>query len=81
MINQPPHYTFSKFETIDIIADKLELDMYEGFLIGNVIKYTLRYRHKNGVEDLKKARWYLDKLIKSIYETPKLEDDEDVVVD
>jgi hypothetical protein len=37
-----------------------------GFLEGNVIKYLWRWREKNGLEDLKKARWYLDRLITSI---------------
>lgn len=41
----------------------LETEMLEGFYIGNVIKYTIRYRHKNGVDDLRKARWYLERAI------------------
>lgn len=35
----------------------------EAFCTGNVIKYLWRWKQKNGVEDLKKARWYLDRLI------------------
>ena len=38
-------------------------EAFAGFLQGNVIKYLCRYRDKNGVEDLRKARHYLDKLI------------------
>ena len=63
-INHPKHYTTGKYEVIDIIEDKLTNEQFEGYLCGNIIKYIMRYRHKNGVEDLKKARWYIDKLIK-----------------
>ena len=41
-------------------------DQFEGYLRGNIIKYTWRYDRKNGVQDLEKARWYLDKLIKKL---------------
>jgi hypothetical protein len=52
------HYTNSAIEPIDyIIANKL------GYLEGNIIKYVSRFRWKNGVEDLKKARQYLEWLI------------------
>lgn len=37
---------------------------YRGFLKGQVMKYTWRYREKGGVVDLQKAGWYLDKLVK-----------------
>lgn len=62
MVNHPSHYTYGRFEAIDVIKDALG-ELFEGFLVGNVLKYVLRYRFKNGVEDLKKARWYLDRLI------------------
>lgn len=62
-VNHPAHYTSTKIETIEIIQDKLTPEAFEGFCIGNVLKYLTRYRQKNGVEDLKKARWYLDKII------------------
>ena len=39
---------------------------YRGYIKGQVIKYITRERHKNGLEDLKKARWYLDRLIKKL---------------
>lgn len=59
IINHPPHYTKGKIEVIDFIADQ---EM--GYLDGNIIKYVARYRHKGtSVEDLKKARWYLARLI------------------
>ena len=71
-INQPKHYANTKIETIDIIEDKLNKDGFEGFLAGNVLKYITRYKLKNGVEDLKKAQWYLNKLID--FKEPKLLD-------
>lgn len=62
VVNHPDHYTYGRFEAIDVIEDACE-DGFEGYLLGNVLKYLLRYRHKNGVEDLRKARWYLNRLI------------------
>lgn len=62
-VNSPLHYTQGGIEVIDILQAKLGSDMFQGFLLGNVLKYSLRYRHKNGIEDLKKAQWYLNKLI------------------
>lgn len=57
-INHPPHYTQGTMEVIDAI-EGLGL----GFHAGNVLKYIARYKLKGGVEDLHKARWYLDRLI------------------
>lgn len=58
-INHPPHYTHGNIETIDVIeAWKL------GFCLGNAIKYISRAGHKGeALQDLKKARWYLDREI------------------
>ena len=58
-VNHPAHYTYGKIETIDFIEDKKL-----GFCLGNVVKYVTRAGHKlNTLEDLKKARWYLDREI------------------
>jgi hypothetical protein len=54
------HYKQFNHETWDVI-----LDWGLGYLDGNAVKYLSRWRHKNGVEDLKKARHYLDKLIET----------------
>jgi hypothetical protein len=63
-VNSPEHYKVGGLETIDIIQSKLTLEEYRGFLKGNIIKYTLRSGYKyDTVEDLKKAKWYLDRLI------------------
>lgn len=61
-VNHPSHYQ-GKIEVIDYLEDKLGKEGFEGFCIGNVLKYVSRYKGKNGIEDLKKARWYLDKII------------------
>lgn len=57
-VNKPNHYTQGSIEVIDYIMDQ-KFD----YLEGNIIKYISRYKFKNGLEDLKKARVYLDKLI------------------
>lgn len=62
-VNHPSHYTQGGIETVDYIKAKLTKEQFEGYCIGNVFKYVSRYRYKGGVEDLKKARWYLTKLI------------------
>ena len=62
MVNKPPHYNNGDIETIDAIQSALG-DGFEFYLQGNILKYVWRYRHKNNVEDLKKAQWYLNKLI------------------
>jgi hypothetical protein len=62
MVNKPPHYNNGDIEAIDAIQSALG-DGFEFYLQGNILKYVWRYRHKNNVEDLKKAQWYLNKLI------------------
>lgn len=62
-VNHPAHYTTGKMEVIDILKDKLSPDQFQGFLIGNILKYVIRAPHKNGQEDYKKAKWYLERLI------------------
>lgn len=65
-VNHPKHYTSGKIEVIKIIEDQLTYEEYRGYIKGQVIKYITRERYKNGLEDLKKARWYLDRLIKKM---------------
>jgi hypothetical protein len=65
-ISKPAHYNQGKIETIDTIKDSLKYNGFLNYIEGNVLKYVLRWKFKNGVEDLKKARWYLDKLIQEI---------------
>lgn len=63
MVNHPPHYTSGKIEVIDFMEDQLSAEEYRGWVKGQVIKYITRERHKNGLEDLEKAAWYLNRLI------------------
>ena len=67
MVNSPAHYNKSGIETIDIIESVTD-DGIESYLQGNILKYLCRYKYKNGVEDLEKARWYLNRLIRTIGE-------------
>ena len=61
-VDHPSHYYHGGKETIEILKDFLTEDEFKGFLKGNVLKYMHRYKFKNGMEDLNKASWYLDKL-------------------
>ena len=62
VVNQPPHYTHLDPEPLDLITGwRLT------YLEGNVVKYLARHRHKNGKEDLLKAQFYLNRLIKDEY--------------
>ena len=63
LVNHPPHYTDGSIECIDAIEAQLTSEEYRGYLKGNIAKYVWRERHKDGPESLKKARWYLDRLI------------------
>lgn len=62
-VNHPEHYTSGNIECLDAIKSALG-DNYKYYVQGNVLKYIWRFNHKNGLEDLKKARFYLDDLIK-----------------
>jgi len=62
IVNNPPHYNQAGIECIDAIRSATG-DGFQYYLQGNIMKYLWRYRYKNGLEDLKKARWYLDALI------------------
>ena len=59
----PAHYQKGGVECIDAIEASMSKEAFKGFLKGNCIKYIYRYENKNGVEDLKKAEWYLFRLI------------------
>jgi hypothetical protein len=63
LVNHPSHYTDGGIECIEAIEAQLSLEEYRGFLKGNCAKYIWREKHKGGIESLKKARWYLDRLI------------------
>ncbi|MBC2040766.1 DUF3310 domain-containing protein [Listeria marthii] len=60
-VNNPEHYTAGGIETLDYIKAKVK--DYPSYAAGNILKYVSRYEHKNGIEDLKKAQFYLNDLI------------------
>jgi hypothetical protein len=57
-IISPDYYKKGNIEVTDFI-----LDQSMSFLEGNIVKYLVRHKEKSGIDDLRKARWYLDKLI------------------
>ena len=64
VVNHPSHYTAGKVECIDALEAATEgLEGIEAVCTANAIKYLWRWKKKNGVEDLRKARWYINKLL------------------
>ncbi len=74
-VNSPSHYKSGKIEVIAIMEDQLSPEEFRGYIKGNVLKYITRERHKGSLEDLKKARWYLDRLIKKLDREAKISDE------
>jgi len=67
IINNPPHYGDGSIECIEYMKDNMDFMMFMGYLEGNTKKYLHRCRYKGKpVEDLKKAQWYLNKLIEKV---------------
>ena len=64
MVNSPSHYNEFGIECIDAIQAATGTE-FKSYLQGNIMKYLWRYKHKNGLQDLQKAQWYLNKLIKT----------------
>lgn len=62
-VNRPAHYTSGGIECIDAMQAAFGDEVVNDFCLCNAFKYLWRHRNKNGVEDLKKARWYLNRLI------------------
>ena len=71
-VNSPPHYNNGGMECIDYIRQQLD-EHFSSYCQGNVIKYLHRWRYKNGVEDLRKAEWYLKAMIRDIENRSMLE--------
>ena len=66
-VNHPSHYTQGGIECIEAIeAACTGLTGDEAYYVGQVIKYIWRWKHKNGLQDLKKAQWYLNRLIDKV---------------
>lgn len=68
VVNSPNHYTAGNIETIDYIKDVLTPNEFERHCIATVIKYISRYPYKNGIEDLQKAKVYLNWAIETLEE-------------
>lgn len=69
-VDHPSHYDTGRYECIEVMEEALGREAVKAFCICNAFKYLYRHKRKNGLEDLKKARWYLDKRI-------EMEDEED----
>ncbi len=66
----PSYYQQNGQDLIDHLSDIFNADMFVGFMTGNIFKYLTRWQQKNGIEDLKKAQVYLNRLIE--FENSKL---------
>lgn len=63
-VNHPAHYeTGAPFECFDVMIETQGLDAVKGFCICNAFKYLYRHKRKKGLEDIKKAIWYLNKYV------------------
>ena len=60
-VNHPSHYETGKFECIDVMIETQGIEATKNFCVCNAFKYIYRHNMKNGEEDLRKAKWYLDK--------------------
>jgi len=68
-VNHPPHYKKGSVECIDAIKSALTKEEFKGYLKAAAIKYIWREDHKgSNIQDLQKAVWYLNKLIKELEE-------------
>lgn len=67
-VNRPSHYTSGGIECIDAMQAAFGVEAVKDFCLCNAFKYLWRHRSKNGVEDLKKCRWYLNRLITAMEE-------------
>lgn len=66
-VNHPPHYTQGGIECIEAMKAALGQSGFCSYLQGAVLKYLWRYQHKEAaLQDLQKARWYLDRLIQEM---------------
>ena len=75
-VNSPSHYKYGKFEVIDILEEAVKLapDPVKGSLQYQVLKYMLRlWGKENSLQDAKKSRWYLNRLIENMEEDVKYE--------
>ena len=62
-VNHPSHYDTGKYECIDVMLETQGKEAVQDFCICNAFKYLYRHNNKNGLEDVKKAIWYLNKFV------------------
>lgn len=62
-VNHPGHYETGKFECIEVMQEAMGIEEVKSFCLCNAFKYLYRSKRKNGLEDIKKAIWYLNKFI------------------
>ena len=62
-VNHPSHYEIGSFECIDVMLETQGKEAVKNFCLCNAFKYIYRHNNKNGLEDIKKAKWYIDKYI------------------
>lgn len=63
IVNHPSHYCTGKYECIDVMVETQGIDATKSFCLCNAFKYLYRHNGKNGLEDIEKAKWYIDKYI------------------
>ena len=67
VVNKPLHYNSGGVECIEAIEASMELEAFQGYLKGNILKYIWRMSYKGkALEDCKKSQWYLNKLISTL---------------
>ena len=71
-LTKQEHYTNNGIEPIEIMRKNFSHDEFVGFCKGNVLKYLLRYKDKNGLEDLEKAKIYLNWLVDELVAEPSI---------
>lgn len=62
-INHPSHYETGTIECIDVLVETQGIEAVQAFCSCNAIKYLYRWKRKNGIEDIRKAKWYIDKFL------------------
>lgn len=62
-VNSPYHYCTGQFECIDVMLETQGREAVKSFCLCNAFKYLYRHNGKNGLEDIRKAKWYLEKYI------------------
>ena len=62
-VNHPSHYETGKFECIDVMIETQGVEAVKNFCLCNAFKYLYRHKNKNGIEDVKKAQWYINKYL------------------